>query len=96
MAPRQAAGVDVSAGDNCATPPGTFPCGPLFCSLADQICQRLAFDQPNAFACIAATPACSTGCEPGCANLCPACPPNKKCFSSCTTGGGPLLTCNQI
>jgi Mg-chelatase subunit ChlD len=94
------AGVDVAANGTCATPAGDFACGPIFCRVADQICQKVDdFSQavaPDSYTCIAAPPACPTGC--GC-HLCPTCPAGKTCSEVCgqdSATGAPELTCNQI
>jgi hypothetical protein len=92
-----AAGFDVSLGDVCAPPPGTFACGPLFCNTNGELC-RTTLDlsktqAQNAFACIPENPACPTGC--GC-NLC-ACPPGKACGESCKSeNGAHTLTCTVL
>lgn len=92
-------GVDRSATVGCSlVPPGTFPCGPLFCSSASEICRKVTdFTKvvaPTAWSCVAPPNGCSTGC--GC-DLCPACPSAKKCAEACATqGNGRVLTCSQL
>ncbi len=96
-----AAGVDVAADGSCATPDGQFACGPLFCRVADQVCQRVDdFSQviaPNTYTCIAKPGACPSGC--GC-HLCPTCPAGvTSCTEACSQDpatGGAILTCNEI
>ena len=93
-----AAGVDRSATVGCAAPAGKFPCGPLFCNAATEVCRKVTdFAKtiaPTTWSCVAPPGGCTTGC--GC-NLCPACPSGKKCSEGCTTqGGGRVLTCSQL
>jgi len=94
----RAAGFDLSLGKPCQEPAGTFSCGPLFCSIANQICRKtveLAEPSPDRYDCIAKPPSCPTGC--GC-DLCETCPQGKTCGEACSGGefGGVQLNCTQI
>jgi len=91
-----AAGIDLSTESGCAGPAGTYPCGPLFCRTADQVCKKTLdltkVIAPESFACIA--PACPTGC--GC-NACEPCPGGLTCTESCTSDGqNHFLTCTAF
>lgn len=92
------AGQDLANGA-CPSPDGDFACGPLFCTIATEICRKTKdltkVVAPNSYDCIPKPPGCPTGC--GC-SACGPCPPGKKCgeFCSIDPSGGSLLTCQEI
>ncbi len=87
---------DPSLVTNCATPSGSFACGPYFCKTS-QICKEtLTLGQAiggQQYACVDAPAGCTTGC--GC-NLCGACPSGKVCKESCSQDVGRMLTCTRL
>ena len=85
------AGFDLNALGGCATPQGTFACGPHFCSSASQYCQKTeggAFGTPPGYSCQAIPAACPA--QPTCA-----CFAGEMCASLCTASGAGdfTLTC---
>lgn len=88
-----AAGVDVSASGGCMPPPGTFACGPLFCT-STQYCQDDLSDVegvPDAFFCVDLPPPCFMGADPSCM-----CLAMEQCGASCVqdmTTGTMTVTC---
>jgi len=92
-------GIDVSATEACTPPAGTFACGPYFCRLADQICDKgQNFSdaiQPDTWSCIAATSACPTGCE---CDACGSCVADHTCSQVCTgePSSGLQITCTTL
>jgi hypothetical protein len=94
-----AAGVDIAVNGSCGAPIGTFACGPLFCSVAGEVCKKTQnFVQAIggiSYACIPSTPACPTGC--GC-GACLPCPAGLTCHEACSqdASGGRLLTCAEL
>ena len=65
-----AAGVDVAAHGNCKPPPGTFACGPTFCQISGQYCERQVSDvsnEPDGYSCKLTPPSC--GKTPMCSCL---------------------------
>jgi hypothetical protein len=92
-------GVDVSATESCTPPAGTFTCGPYFCRVADQICDKeqdfANANAPDSWSCIASTGACPTGCE---CNACGSCVAGHMCSQVCTgdTQSGRQITCTSL
>ncbi len=92
-------GVDVSATESCPPPAGTFACGPYFCRVADQICDKgqdfSNLVAPDTWSCIAVTGACLTGCE---CNACGSCVDAHTCNQVCTGDdqSGRQITCTSL
>jgi hypothetical protein len=75
----------------CAAPLGSFACGPLFCSIADEICKKTLVG--IGYGCVAKLPNCQTGCESTCLNYC-GCPVGKICgLCGLDATGGAILNC---
>jgi len=95
----ESGGVDLGDSSSCATPSGTFGCGPYFCRSSDQICKKtidlVKTVAATSWACISDA-GCPTGC--GC-NECQPCPAgHSKCDEACTTDGSGdrFLTCSEL
>ena len=86
-----AAGVDLSLLAACPTPDFTFPCGPLFCEVGQELCQiQLSdvADEPDSYKCDPLPPNCAVD-----GATC-ACLADVACSESCVLeNGGFTLTC---
>lgn len=84
-------GLDVSTLGGCTPPQGEFGCGPFFCTLGEEYCEKIISDvggEPSTYSCQPLPASCNGVTDCGCLT-------NVPCAPSCqaTSNGGAQITC---